>query len=365
MSTPGTTNAETLEVESTAPAKRGFDFADAAQRSALPVIWIVMIGVFGLIEPDKFLRGTTFASIFSTQAVIVVLTLGLLLPLTADEYDLSIAGNLGFCSMLIAALNVNSGMPILWACVIGVLAGLVVGFVNGFLVVGLEVSSFIATLGTGTVLGGLALAVSNQQTIGGVSAHLVTLANDRFLGLSHAFYFSIALALIVWYVLDLTPVGRRLLFVGNGAEVARLSGISVGRLRWGALTVAGGAAGLAAVINVGIIGAADPTSSSGFLLPAYAAAFLGATTISPGRFNAVGTVITVFFLFTGFTGLQLLGVPAWVQQVFYGGALVIAVAFAQSAQTRRLSSLMRTLRRGERRTLSQAIDEGPVDGVAS
>ena len=324
-----------------------------------------MIVVFGLIEPDKFLRGTTFASIFSTQAVIVVLTLGLLVPLTADEYDLSIAGNLGFCSMLIAALNVNSGMPIFWACLIGVLAGLVVGFVNGFLVVGLEVSSFIATLGTGTVLGGLALAVSNQQTIGGVSSHLVTLANNRFLGLSHAFYFSIALALVLWYVLDLTPVGRRLLFVGNGAEVSRLSGISVGRLRWGALMLAGGGAGLAAVINVGIIGAADPTSSSGFLLPAYAAAFLGATTISPGRFNVPGTVITVFFLFTGFTGLQLLGVPAWVQQVFYGGALVIAVAFAQSAQTRRIGNLMRTLRRGERRTLSQTIDEGPADGVPS
>ena len=163
---------------------------------------------------------------------------------------------------------------------------------------------------------------------------------------------------MLWYVLDLTPVGRRLLFVGNGAEVSRLSGISVGRLRWGALMLAGGGAGLAAVINVGIIGAADPTSSSGFLLPAYAAAFLGATTISPGRFNVPGTVITVFFLFTGFTGLQLLGVPAWVQQVFYGGALVIAVAFAQSAQTRRIGNLMRTLRRGERRTLSQTIDEG-------
>ena len=364
MSMPGTTTPAAVDAE-TAPPKRRIDYTDLAQRSALPIIWILMIVVFGLIEPDKFLRGTTFASIFSTQAVIVVLTLGLLVPLTADEYDLSIAGNLGFCSMLIAALNVNSGMPIFWACLIGVLAGLVVGFVNGFLVVGLEVSSFIATLGTGTVLGGLALAVSNQQTIGGVSSHLVTLANNRFLGLSHAFYFSIALALVLWYVLDLTPVGRRLLFVGNGAEVSRLSGISVGRLRWGALMLAGGGAGLAAVINVGIIGAADPTSSSGFLLPAYAAAFLGATTISPGRFNVPGTVITVFFLFTGFTGLQLLGVPAWVQQVFYGGALVIAVAFAQSAQTRRIGNLMRTLRRGERRTLSQTIDEGPADGVPS
>ncbi len=310
---------------------RRIDVGFTIQRFALPAIWIIMIVVFGIIEPSSFLKGTTFASIFSTQSVVLVLTLGLILPLTCDEYDLSIASNLGFCTTLIAALNVNSGVPIIPACLIGVAAGTVVGLFNGLLVLGLGVSSFIATLGTGTVLGGLALAVSNQQTIAGVSPKLIELANDRLFGLSYPFYFAMVVVIVLWWFLDFTPTGRRLLFIGNGAEVARLSGIPVNRLRWMALTLAGFAAGLAAVLNVGIIGAADPTSSSTELLPAYAAAFLGATTISPGRFNALGTAITVFFLYTGFTGLQLLGVPAWVQQVFYGGALIIAVAFAQSS----------------------------------
>jgi ribose transport system permease protein len=310
---------------------RRIDFGSTVQRFALPAIWILMIIGFGIIEPSSFLKGTTFASIFSTQSVVLVLTLGLILPLTCDEYDLSIASNLGFCTTLIAALNVNSGIPIVWACIIGVAAGTVVGFFNGLLVIALEVSSFIATLGVGTVLGGLALAVSNQQTIAGVSPKLIELANDRLFGLSYPFYFAMVVVAVLWWFLDFTPTGRRLLFIGNGAEVARLSGIPVNRLRWMALTMAGFAAGLAAVLNVGIIGAADPTSASTELLPAYAAAFLGATTISPGRFNALGTAITVFFLYTGFTGLQLAGVPAWVQQVFYGGALVIAVAFAQSS----------------------------------
>jgi ribose transport system permease protein len=312
-------------------AARRIDVTKTVQRFALPAIWIIMIIGFGLIEPSSFLKGTTFASIFSTQSVVLVLTLGLILPLTADEYDLSIASNLGFCTTLIAALNVNSGVPIVYACIIGVAAGTLVGLVNGFLVIGLQVDSFIATLGTGTVLGGLALAVSNQQTIAGVSPKLIELANDRLFGLSYPFYFAMVVAACIWWFLDFTPTGRRLLFIGNGAEVARLSGIPVNRLRWTALTLAGALAGLAAVLNVGIIGAADPTSSTSLLLPAFAGAYLGATTISPGRFNALGTVITVFFLYTGFTGLQLAGVPAWVQQVFYGGALVIAVAFAQSS----------------------------------
>jgi ribose transport system permease protein len=317
------------------PARRLQLDGTTVQRFALPAIWVLVIVVFGAVEPSSFLSTANFSSIFGTQATLVVLTLGLLLPLTTGDYDLSVASNLGFSAMIVASLNVNEHMPIVWSIVVAIAAGLGVGFLNGLFVVGFGVSSFIVTLGTGTILTGLALAVSHQLTIGGVSSELVGIVDDKALGLSHSFYFAMVVTILLWYVLDFTPVGRRLLFVGHGPDVARLGGIAVNRLRWGALTLAGGLSAVAGVLNVGTVGAADPTSSAGFLLPAYAAAFLGATTISPGRFNPWGTVVTVYFLVTGFTGLELLGVPPWVEQVFYGCALVLAVTLAQLASRRR------------------------------
>jgi ribose transport system permease protein len=138
----------------------------------------------------------------------------------------------------------------------------------------------------------------------------------------------------MFYVFEYTPLGRRLLFVGRGRSVARLSGIRVGRVRWGAMIASGLISALAGILYAGTLGSADPTSGLSFLLPAFAAAFLGATSIMPGRFNPLGAVIAVYFLVTGITGLQILGVQTFVQQLFYGGALVLAVALSQLARRR-------------------------------
>jgi ribose transport system permease protein len=122
--------------------------------------------------------------------------------------------------------------------------------------------------------------------------------------------------------------------VGRGRNVARLSGMNVSRIRWGALIASGFISALAGVVYAGTNGSADPSSGQAFLLPAFAAAFLGATAIMPGRFNPWGAVIATYFLVTGITGLQLLGVASFVQQLFYGGALVMAVALSQIARRR-------------------------------
>jgi ribose transport system permease protein len=151
------------------------------------------------------------------------------------------------------------------------------------------------------------------------------------LGIPLSFYYGLALCVGVWYVLEHRPVGRRLLFVGRGRSVARLSGVRVARIRFGALVASAALAGLAGVLYAGTIGGADPSSGATFLLPAFAAAFLGATSIVPGRFNPWGAFVAVYFLVTGVTGLQLLGADSYVQQLFYGGALILAVALSRVA----------------------------------
>jgi ribose transport system permease protein len=295
----------------------------------------VVIVVFGILRPDTFLTTSNFSTIFGSQAILVVLTLALLPPLTAGDYDLSVAATLTLSSMTLAILNVNHGWSIGAAIAAALAVGLLIGIINGALVVLLGIDSLIVTLGTSTFIAGVVLWISNSLTISGVSQSLIdVVVVNRFLGVPLAFYYGIAVGLVMFYVFEYMPIGRRLLFVGRGRSVARLSGIRVVRLRWGAFMASGVISAFAGVLYAGTLGSADPTSGLSFLLPAFAAAFLGATTIMPGRFNPLGSIAAVYFLVTGITGLQLLGVQTFVQQLFYGGALVLAVALSQLARRR-------------------------------
>jgi len=303
---------------------------ELGRRGGLVVAWAAVVVLFGALEPDTFLTAANFQAIFGSQAVLVVLTLGLLLPLTAGEYDLSIASVLTLSAMILALLNVDHGWPIGWAIVVALLSGVAVGIVNGGLVVLLGLDSLVTTLGMSAFVSGIVLWISGSRTIGGVSETLVDpVTVSRFLGIPLVFYYGLALCVVLWYLLEFTPLGRRLLFVGRGRSAARLGGVRVGRVRFGAFVASSAFAAAAGVLYAGTTGGADPSSGATYLLPAFAAAFLGATAVVPGRFNPWGTFVAVYFLWTGITGLQLHGARGFVQQLFYGGALVLALALSR------------------------------------
>jgi ribose transport system permease protein len=319
--------------EATTMARR--KLADWLERFALVLVWATTIAVFGALRPESFLTWSNFSTILGSQAVVVIITLGLIIPLTAGDYDLSIASCLTLAGTVLAVLNVRHGVSILGAILAALAVGAAVGFVNGFFVIYFRINSLIVTLGIGTFIHGITLWLGDQQTISGVSEGLVTaVIVTRLLDVPLGFYYALALCTAIWYVLSYTALGRRLLFVGRGREVARLSGIRVDRIRWGCLVVSGIIGGMAGVIYVGTTAAADPSSGLTFLLPAFAAAFLGATSVNPGRFNPWGAMISVYFLVTGITGLSILGVSTFVQDLFYGGALVIAVMLSQLVRGR-------------------------------
>jgi ribose transport system permease protein len=321
---------------STPTSRRTLGLGRRAEGLALIGALVLEIALFGALRHNTFLTATNFESILGSQAVLVVLALGLLVPLTAGDYDLSVASNLALSSMVVATLNVEKGVPIGLAVLAALVVGAMIGFINGALVVGLGLDAFIVTLGTSTLLEGVTFWISASNTISGVSQNLVNVViSDRFLGVPLGFYYGLALCVLLWYAFEHLPYGRRLLFVGRGRSVARLSGLNVTRLRWSSFVVSGLIAGFAGVLYAGMTGSADPTSGESFLLPAYAAAFLGATAITPGRFNAWGTFIAVYFLVTGITGLQLLGIQSFVQQLFYGGALILAVGLSHAIRSRR------------------------------
>lgn len=296
------------------------------RRFGVVLVWAAVVVVFAVVKPHTFPTSSNFSTLFASQAPLGMLALALVIPLTGGDYDLSVASVLNLASMLVAVLNVSHGIPVGYAVILAVLLGVVVGTLNGVICVFADIDPFIVTLGMGTFLDGLTLWISNSAPLSGVSQSLVSLlVIDRFLGLSVEFWFLIILAAILWFIFDYTPPGRRLLIVGRSREVARLSGLRVRRIRVLSFVAAGGISGLAGVVYVGTSGSADPSAGTSLLLPAFAAVFLGATTLWPGRFNPWGTLVAVYFLTTGINGLAQVGVSTFVQQLFYGGALVIAV----------------------------------------
>lgn len=308
---------------------------DNAERYGLIVAWLLVIVIFGYLKPQTFLTWPNFSTIFGSQAVLVVVTLGLIIPLTANDFDVSIAYVMTLSSMLIAVLNVQLGVPIGWAIAAALGVGVLVGVVNGFFITVFRIHSLIVTLGVGTFLHGLTLWISDSMTISGISSVLIdSVIVTRLFGIPLEFYYAMIICVIVWYVFEHTALGRRILFVGRGREVARLSGIHTDRIRWGCLIASSFLGALAGVLYAGTQGAADPVSGLSYLLPAFAAAFLGSTSIVPGRFNPWGAALAVYFLVTGITGLIFLGVSTFVQDIFYGGALVLAVTLSQLVRGR-------------------------------
>jgi ribose transport system permease protein len=325
--------AEGAEGAAEATQRGGFDWIEASRRYGILVVWLAVIVFFSILRPETFFTFGNVQTIAGSQAVLVILTLGLIVPLAVGEFDVSIAGVMGLSLVLVGWLNVIHGWSIIPSILVALGAGLLVGAINAFFVVVVRVESIVVTLGMGTLLTGVAVGINDQST-GGISQSLVDFVGNSLFGLPLAFYYGLALTVVSWYILSYTPLGRYVYFVGAGRDVARLSGIPVDRIRVGAFLTSGVTGALAGVVLAGWLGASDPNVSGTYLLPSFAAAFLGASVIKPGRFNPWGTLIAAYFLVTGVTGLELIGLAGWIEQVFYGASLVLAVAFSRLAGRR-------------------------------
>jgi len=292
-----------------------------ASRFALPVAWLLLIVAFSLLQPALFPTARNFQSLFSERSILLILTLGMLFGLSAGEYDLSIASTMGLSFVIVGWLNVVNHWPIGPVILIAIAAAILVGIVNAVVIVVLDVPSLVATLGMGSLLAGLALGINNL-IVSPVDPALVDFARMKIAGLQMVFFVALALTALTWYVFSYTPLGRYIYSVD-----ARVDLIRAGVLVTGSLI-----AGIDGVLLAGRNGSVDPNIAPSMLLPAFAGAFLGATAINPGRFNPWGTFIAVYFLVTGINGLELMGITGWVEQVFFGAALVIGVVFSRLAR---------------------------------
>jgi ribose transport system permease protein len=298
--------------------------------SAVYVLAAIYV-VFGFSIPNTFLTPLTLRLTLSGQVVTGIVALALLIPLLGGTFDLSVGAMVAFSLAIISWFGLHTHVNIAVACLIAVAACAVVGAISGFIVVRLRVDSFIATLGMSQVLAAAALYISQNQDISGVFSHtFLNLVQKTVFGMQLSVYYLLILALVLWYVLERTPLGRRLFAAGANPEAARLSGVRTDRLVWGSLVSSAVIAGLGGIIYGSQVGAFSNSFGAPLLFPAFAAVFFGATQVKQ-RPNVWGTMLALYTLAFGVEGIQLAFVQGvyWITPAFNGAALIIAVAIAR------------------------------------
>ena len=318
------------------PRQRRVTAGEFANRYALVGVFAVIIVLFSILKSSTFPTLSNAQTIAGTQGVVALLALAAMLPLIVGEFDVSIAFQLGLAQAICSGLAITHHWPALFAGLVAVLACVVVGLVNGLLVTRLRLNSFTATLATGTLVLGLTELSSNDQTIvGNLPSSFVAIGRNSLSIVPLPFVYVLVAAAVLWIAFEFTTWGRECHATGGNARAALLAGVRTDRVTVQCFVYAGLLSGLAGVLSVMILGASSPAVGLGELLPAYAGAFLGATAVRPGRFNAIGTVLAIYLLATGITGLQLLGAQFYVSDLFNGGALLVAITLSALIGRRR------------------------------
>jgi ribose transport system permease protein len=300
----------------------------------LLVLLVLLVIVFSLLKPDTFLTYFNIRSILSNKSVQALVALSVFIPMTANQFDLSAGFNVGISQVLAIGLQAQ-GMP-WWGAVIAVLLlGAFVGLLNGLLVTRVKIDSFIATLGTGTVLYGLnAWYTGGQQVLGSLPPEFLAISGNVGIVPAPAIYVLIV-SLALWLAFEYLPLGRYLYVLGASPRAAELNGISAKRYVTLGFVAAGTLAAFAGVVLQSQLQVGQSSVGQEYLLPAFTAALLGATSIRPGRVNVWGTVLAVAVLAVTVAGLNQLGAPFFVEPLFNGSMLILAVGLAVQAAQRR------------------------------
>ncbi len=322
------------------------------------------IVIFSVWKPDLFPTEATAHSVASSQAINAILAIALIVPLAAGAYDLSLGATANLSTIIVTAMQTTHHQGIVVSILVAVVVSVIIGVVNGFFVVVAKVSSFIVTLAMATLIGASQTIVSGDgQPNPPTSSAWIKLTQTTVFGFQIVVVYVVVLALIVWWVLAHTPVGRYLYAIGDNADAARLTGIRVGKWTWLALIASATISGVGGVFYASLSGP-SLTYGAALLLPAYAAAFLGSTQFTPGKVNVWGAVLAVYVLAIGVAGLQFVTSVQWLSDMFNGAALLLAVSFAvwrqrQGARAQRRRSA-RAARAGD-----PAETDGPVPEPAT
>jgi ribose transport system permease protein len=299
----------------------------AFDRIGAVYVWLGIVVVFSIWVPNTFPTSATVKQILNANAITALAALSITIPLAARVFDLSFAYTMTLTGVVTAHF-LSVGQPLAVALLLGLGAGVLIGVVNAIVVVVMRIDSFIGTLATGSLITALITMATGDTAILSVklSGTFSKIGQTTIAGLTLPVFYALIVAAAEWFLLEHTATGRRLYATGFNPDAAKLAGVRVDRLRFMSLIVSGTLAGATGLVLASTIASGSPTAGTPYLLPAFAAAFLGATQLKHGRFNAFGTLIAVLLLGTGTTGLALANAPGWASDMFVGVVLIASLA---------------------------------------
>jgi ribose transport system permease protein len=306
---------------------------DLASRYGLLAAFLLTILFFSVAKPDVFPTGRNAESILTAAGPSLILAVGLTVVLVMQDFDLSIGAMIGLAAGAAENFMVQNGMGWVAGVLLVLLIAVAAGVANGYMVAFLGGSSFIITLAMGTVLTGVEFGLTNQDTVyTGFPTAFADIAKGEFLGLSNLIWIAAGVAVVIWTLLERTEVGRYMYAIGGNPEAARLSGVRVRYLRLVGFVIVAVAAALVGLLLTSQSSSYAPNAGISYLLPAFAAVFLGAAVFRPGEFNVLGTVVGVLFLGVIQTGLTMLNLETYLINLVQGGILITAVLVSRLGQ---------------------------------
>ena len=289
-----------------------------------------MILTFSVLSPKAFPSFANFTNVLNQTSLVMILAGGLTLAVIVGELDLSVGFGASLHGILVTGLIVHDKIPIPVAILIVVAAGGLIGLVNGFIVTKMRVNSVIATLGTGTIITGLAFAYSaGVPIVAGVPEGFLQLSLGRWLwGIPNNIVVMGVVLGALWVLVEKTALGQEIQAVGGNASAARLAGINVDRVKILGFVIAGMCSALTGILLASRLGSGTASAADSYLLTAFAAVFLGSATLRDGEFHVFGTFIGALIIAVGFNGLNIFGAPTFSQYVFQGAILIVAVGLS-------------------------------------
>lgn len=302
----------------------------------LVILMFGLVILFSVLLPDTFPTVLNVRAILSDKAIIALLSLAAMVPMAAGRIDLTVGYGIVLWHVLAISLQTMYGLPWPLAVAIVLVLGVIVGALNGILVEVARIDSFIATLGTGTILYSLALwHTGGRQMVGVLPDGFLGISGTFVFGLPITAYYVVAVTFALWIILEYTPIGRYLYAIGANQRAAELNGIPTRKFVIGAFVTSGLMTAVGGVLLASKLRIGQASVGLEFLLPALVGAFLGSTTIKPGRVNVWGTIVGVMILAVGISGIQQFGGSFWVEPMFNGTTLLIAIGIAGYAQRRK------------------------------
>lgn len=290
----------------------------------------LMLVAFSILSPKAFPTVNNFTNVINQASLAMIIAGGLTMAVIVGELDLSIGFAASLHGVLVTGFIVRSGLPISVSIALILLAGALIGLVNGLIVTKIKVNSVIATLGVGTILTGLSFAYSaGVPIVAGVPEAFLQISLGRWLfGIPNNIVIMAVVLGGLWLLVEKSAIGQEIQAVGGNPAAARLAGINVDRIKILGFVISGVCAALTGVLLAARLGSGTTSAADSYLLTAFAAVFLGSATLRDGEFHIIGTFVGALIIAFGFNGLNIFGAPTFSQYVFQGAILIVAVGLS-------------------------------------